>query len=51
MREQQQAERAPLTEEEKLAEKLRQQKLEENENIQLARDMCGRLSIELRIVL
>jgi len=41
LREQQQAERAPLTEEEKLAEKLRQQKLEENANIQLARDMCG----------
>jgi len=38
---QQHAERAPLTEEEQLAEKLRLQKEEENANIQLARDMCG----------
>merc|ERR1712020_446765 len=41
LKEQQQAQRAPLTEEERLAEKLRLQKLEENANIQLARDMCG----------
>ena len=42
LKEQQLAERAPLTEEEKLAEKLRFQKMEENANIQLARDMCGK---------
>jgi len=41
MKERQLAQRAPLTEEEKLAEKLRLQKMEENANIQLARDMCG----------
>ena len=42
LKEQQLAERAPLTEEEKLAEKLRLQKMEEKANIQLARDMCGK---------
>jgi len=41
LKEQKEAERAPLTEEEKLAEKLRLQKLEENANNQLLRDMCG----------
>jgi len=38
---QQQAAKAPLTEEEKLAEKIRLQKLEESANIQQLRDMCG----------
>merc|ERR1712083_134952 len=33
--------RKPQTEEEKLAEKLRQQKLEEKANIDQLRDMCG----------
>jgi len=41
LKEQKQAEKAPLTEEEKLAEKLRLQKLEEVANIQQLRDMCG----------
>merc|ERR1712020_114202 len=41
LKEKERAARAPLTEEERLAEKLRLQKLEENANIQLARDMCG----------
>ena len=34
--------RQPLTEEQKLAEKLRQQKLEEKANIDQLRDMCGK---------
>ena len=42
LKEKERAARAPMTEEEKLAEKLRLQKLEENANIQLARDMCGK---------
>ena len=42
LKEKERAARAPLTEEERLAEKLRLQKLEENANIQLARDMCGK---------
>jgi len=41
LKEKERAARAPLTEEEKLAEKLRLQKLEENANIQQLRDMCG----------
>jgi len=39
--EQKHAQSAPLTEEEKLEEKLRVQKLEERANLQLTRDMCG----------
>ena len=35
--------RQPLTEEEKLAEKLRLQKLEEKANIEQLRDMCGKI--------
>ena len=35
--------RQPLTEEEKLAEKLRLQKLEEKANIEHLRDMCGKI--------
>ena len=42
LKEKERAARAPLTEEEKLAEKLRLQKLEENANIQQLRDMCGK---------
>ena len=42
LKEKERADRAPLTEEEKLAEKLRLQKLEENANNQLLRDMCGK---------
>ena len=41
--EKQRAERAPLTEEEKLEEKLRVQELEEKANLQLTRDMCGKV--------
>ena len=40
--EQKRAQSAPLTEEEKLEEKLRVQKLEERANLQLTRDMCGK---------
>ena len=40
--EQKRAQNAPLTEEEKLEEKLRVQKLEERANLQLTRDMCGK---------
>ena len=35
--------RQPLTEEQKLAEKLRLQKLEEKANIEHLRDMCGKI--------
>jgi translation initiation factor 3 subunit J len=41
MKEKESAEKAPLTEEEKLEQKLQQQKMEESANIQLMRDMCG----------
>jgi len=36
-----QVKEAPLTEEEKIAEKLKQQKIEENANMQLLKDMVG----------
>ena len=42
MKEKESAEKAPLTEEEKLEQKLQQQKMEESANIQLMRDMCGK---------
>ena len=41
-REKELAARRPQTEEEKLAEKLKQQKLEEKANIDQLRDMCGK---------
>merc|ERR1719412_81494 len=41
LKEQQLASKAPLTEEEKLREKLRLEKIQENANVQLVRDMCG----------
>ena len=42
LQEQQRAERAPLTQEEKLAQKLHVQELEEKANLQLMKDMCGK---------
>ena len=42
LKEQQLASKAPLTEEEKLREKLRLEKIQENANVQLVRDMCGK---------